>query len=55
MIKNRGEDSGQKKSENGNEGDRMVITRRPEWGLLVFTSRLIYKGKLALKWSLNYV
>jgi hypothetical protein len=27
----------------GNEGDRMAIERRPEWGVLVFTSRLIYK------------
>jgi hypothetical protein len=30
-------------SSQGNEGDRMVIERRPEWGFLVFTSRLIYK------------
>jgi hypothetical protein len=29
--------------------------RRPEWGLLVFTSQLIYIRKLALKRSLNYV
>jgi hypothetical protein len=42
-------------SSQGNEGDRMVIIRRPEWGLLVFTSRLIYIRKLALKRSLNYV
>jgi hypothetical protein len=54
-MKNRGEDSGQKKSKKGNEGDRMVIIRRPEWGLLVFTSRLIYIRKLALKQSLDYV
>jgi hypothetical protein len=29
--------------------------RRPEWGFLVFTSRLLYIRKLALKRSLNYV
>jgi hypothetical protein len=28
--------------------------RRPEWGVLVLTSRLKYKTKLALKRSLNY-
>jgi hypothetical protein len=42
-------------SSQGNEGDRMAIERRPEWGLLVFTSRLIYIRTLALKRSLNYV
>jgi hypothetical protein len=25
-------------SSQGNEGDRMAIERRPEWGFLVFTS-----------------
>jgi hypothetical protein len=41
-------------SSQGNEGDRMAIERRPEWGVLVLTSRLKYRMKLALKWSLNY-
>jgi hypothetical protein len=41
-------------SNQGNEGDRMVIERRPEWGVLVLTSRLKYRVKLALKRSLNY-
>jgi hypothetical protein len=41
-------------SNQGNEGDRMAIERRPEWGVLVLTSRLKYKTKLALKRSLNY-
>jgi hypothetical protein len=42
------------RSNQGNEGDRMVIERRPEWGVLVLTSRLKYRKKLALKRSLNY-
>jgi hypothetical protein len=42
------------RSNQGNEGDRMAIERRPEWGVLVLTSRLKYRKKLALKWSLNY-
>jgi hypothetical protein len=42
-------------SSQGNEGDRMAIERRPEWGVLVFTSRLIYTRKLTLKRSWNYV
>jgi hypothetical protein len=33
----------------------MTIVRRPEWSLLVSTSRLIYRRKLALKRSLNYI
>jgi hypothetical protein len=41
-------------SSQGNEGDRMAIERRPEWGVLVLTSRLKYRMKLALKRSLNY-
>jgi hypothetical protein len=41
-------------SSHGNEGDRMAIERRPEWGVLVLTSRLKYRIKLALKRSLNY-
>jgi hypothetical protein len=41
-------------SNQGNEGDRMAIERRPEWGVLVLTSRLKYRLKLALKWSSNY-
>jgi hypothetical protein len=41
-------------SSQGNEGDRMAIGRRPEWGVLVLTSRLKYRKKLALKRSLNY-
>jgi hypothetical protein len=41
-------------SNQGNEGDRMAIERRPEWGVLVLTSRLKYRVKLALKRSLNY-
>jgi hypothetical protein len=41
-------------SRKGNEGDRMVIERRPEWGVLVLTSQLKYRRKLALKQSLNY-
>jgi hypothetical protein len=41
-------------SNQGNEGDRMAIERRPEWGVLVLTSRLKYRVKLALKQSLNY-
>jgi hypothetical protein len=41
-------------SNQGNEGDRMAIERRPEWGVLVLTSQLKYKVKLALKRSLNY-
>jgi hypothetical protein len=32
----------------------MAIERRPEWGVLVLTSRLKYRMKLALKRSLNY-
>jgi hypothetical protein len=42
-------------SNQGNEGDRMAIQRRPGWRFLVLTSRLIYIRKLALKRSLNYV
>jgi hypothetical protein len=42
-------------SSQGNEGDRMAIERRPEWGILAFTSRLIYTIELALKRSWNYV
>jgi hypothetical protein len=42
------------RSNQGNEGDRMAIERRPEWGVLVLTSRLKYRKKLALKRSLNY-
>jgi hypothetical protein len=38
----------------GDEGDRMAIERRPEWSILVFTSRLKYKLELALKRSWNY-
>jgi hypothetical protein len=30
-------------SNQGKEGDRMAIIRRPGWSFLVFTSRLIYK------------
>jgi hypothetical protein len=41
-------------SNQGNEGDSMAIERRPEWGVLVLTSRLKYRLKLALKWSSNY-
>jgi hypothetical protein len=41
-------------SRKGNEGDRMAIERRPEWGVLVLTSQLKYKLELALKQSLNY-
>jgi hypothetical protein len=41
-------------SSQGNEGDRMAIVRRPEWGVLVLTSQLKYRKKLALKRSLNY-
>jgi hypothetical protein len=41
-------------SSQRNEGDRMVIERRPEWSVLVLTSRLKYRMKLALKRSLNY-
>jgi hypothetical protein len=41
-------------SNQGNEGDRMAIERRPEWGVLVLTSRLKYRIKLALKQSLDY-
>jgi hypothetical protein len=41
-------------SSHGNEGDRMAIERRPEWGVLVLTSRLKYRIKLTLKWSSNY-
>jgi hypothetical protein len=41
-------------SSQGNEGDRMAIERRPEWSVLVLTSRLKYRMKLALKRSLNY-
>jgi hypothetical protein len=41
-------------SSQGNEGDRMAIGRRPEWGVLVLTSQLKYRIKLALKRSLNY-
>jgi hypothetical protein len=41
-------------SNQGNEGDRMVIERRPEWGVLVLTSQLKYRLKLALKRSSNY-
>jgi hypothetical protein len=41
-------------SSQGNEGDRMAIERRPEWSLLVSTSRLKYRIKLALKRSLNH-
>jgi hypothetical protein len=41
-------------SSQGNEGDRMAIERRPEWGVLVLTSRLKYRIKLALKRSLDY-
>jgi hypothetical protein len=33
----------------------MAIERRPEWGVLVLTSRLKYIRELALKQSLNYV
>jgi hypothetical protein len=43
-----------KMSNQGNEGDRMAIERRPEWSVLVLTSRLKYRIKLALKRSLNY-
>jgi hypothetical protein len=35
------------RSRQGNEGDRIAIVRRPEWGLLVLTSRLKYRMKLA--------
>jgi hypothetical protein len=42
-------------SSQGNKGDRMAIERRPEWGVLVLTSQLIYIKKLALKRSLNYI
>jgi hypothetical protein len=42
------------RSNQGNEGDRMAIERRPEWGVLVLTSQLKYRKKLALKRSLNY-
>jgi hypothetical protein len=42
------------RSSQGNEGDRMAIERRPEWGVLVLTRRLKYRKKLALKRSLNY-
>jgi hypothetical protein len=42
------------RSNQGNEGDRMAIERRPEWGVLVLTSRLKYRKKLALKRRLNY-
>jgi hypothetical protein len=52
MKGRRGEDE---ISSQGNEGDRMAIGRRPEWGVLVFTSRLIYTKRLALKRSWNYV
>jgi hypothetical protein len=41
-------------SSQGNEGDRMAIVRRPEWGVLVLTSQLKYRMKLALKRSSNY-
>jgi hypothetical protein len=41
-------------SNQGNEGDRMAIERRPEWGVLVLTSQLKYRLKLALKRSSNY-
>jgi hypothetical protein len=41
-------------SNQGNEGDRMAIERRPEWGVLFLTSQLKYKVKLTLKRSLNY-
>jgi hypothetical protein len=41
-------------SSQGNEGDRMAIVRRPEWGVLVLTSQLKYRKKLALKRSSNY-
>jgi hypothetical protein len=34
--------------------DWMAIERRPEWSILVLTSRLKYKLELALKWSWNY-
>jgi hypothetical protein len=29
-------------SSQGNEGDRMVIARRPRWSILVLTSRLFF-------------
>jgi hypothetical protein len=41
-------------SSQGNEGDRMAIIRRPEWGVLVLTSRLKYRKELTLKQSSNY-
>jgi hypothetical protein len=41
-------------SNQGNEGDRMAIVRRPEWSILVLTSRLKYRLELALKRSSNY-
>jgi hypothetical protein len=41
-------------SNQGNEGDRMTIVRRPEWSILVLTSRLKYRLELALKRSLDY-
>jgi hypothetical protein len=31
------------RSSQGNVGDRIVIGRRPEWGVLVLTSRLKYR------------
>jgi hypothetical protein len=43
-----------KMSSQGNEGARIAIERRPEWSILVLTSRLKYRLELALKQSSNY-
>jgi hypothetical protein len=41
-------------SSQGNEGDRMVIERRPEWGVLVLTSRLKYRIKRSLDYTMSH-